>query len=150
MGRNKKSRQNTLYQQGFRGRQSKHLPHHLTLDNFPVAQEEQLKTLLAETAVRPAFPVTFSHAGVFPEAKVLFAAPDCSRELLALKEVFGPSRGWTPHATMLIDEPEAVYRALPVLMEHFLPFDGTVARLYLYEFFPVRHILTVPLLYAAK
>ena len=138
--------QKGLYAQGFKGTQTKHIPPHFTLDNFPVDREQQLKRLLTELAEKQhPVSVLFSHIGIFPGGKVLFAAPDCNRELLMLKETFGRSYGWTPHATMLVDTPEEIVRAYPVFEREFEPFDGTVTSLHLYEFFPVRHILSVTL-----
>ena len=75
----------------------------------------------------------------------MFIAPDHNAELLKLKEEFGDSFDWTAHTTMLIDRPETVYRALPILMEDFSAFRGRVNALHLYEFFPARHILSVAL-----
>lgn len=138
--------QKDLYAQGFKGSQTKHIPPHFTLDNFPLDREQQLKILLTELAeAQNSVSVLFSHIGIFPGGKVLFAAPDCNRELLALKETFGHSYGWTPHATMLVDTSEEIARAFPVFQQAFAPFDGTVTSLHLYEFFPVRHILSVTL-----
>lgn len=143
--------QKGLYAQGFKGTQTKHIPPHFTLDNFPLDREPQLMALLTELATRQKpVPVLFSHIGIFPGGKVLFAAPDCNRELLALKETFGRSYGWTPHTTMLVDTPEEIARAVPVFEREFAPFDGTVTSLHLYEFFPVRHILSVTLSGAAE
>lgn len=75
----------------------------------------------------------------------MFIAPDCSRALLNLKEEFGSSFRWTPHTTMLIDDPDVILEALPAVMEQFSSFVGSVTTIYLYEFFPARHILTVQL-----
>ena len=75
-----------------------------------------------------------------PEAgRILFHG----QNLLELKEKFGPSHGWAPHTTMIIDEPETMYKALPIVMQNFKSFSGKVTSLHLYEFFPTRHILTV-------
>ena len=138
--------QNELYRAGFVGTQTKDVPMHVTMGTFPVEDEERVtglvRTIAADTEP---FLISVSHVGLFAGSKVLFAAPDCSRELLALREHFGASPGWVPHTTMLIDEPETVQRALPVLMEQFTPLAGKVTSLHLCEFFPTRHILTVRL-----
>ena len=65
--------------------------------------------------------------------------------LIDLKEKFGPSFDWVPHTTMLIDEPENIYKALPMVVKEFSSFHGKVTCLHLYEFWPTRHILTVNL-----
>jgi len=138
--------QNSLYEAGFAGTQTKDIPMHITVGTFPVEEEEKVRALVRSVAAgTQPFEISVSHAGMFAGSKVLFAAPDGKRELLALREHFGESHGWVPHTTMLIDQPETVYRALPVLMESFAPFCGKITALHLYEFFPSRHILTVPL-----
>ena len=140
------SLQNELYKHGFSGQQTKNIPQHITLDSFPCEQEQELITRLQALATdTKEFPVTFSHIGIFSGSKVLFVAPDCSKELLELKEKFGSSEGWTPHTTMLIDEPETILQAAPILLERFSPFAGKVTALHLYEFWPTRHILSVAL-----
>ncbi len=138
--------QNRLYDQGFTGTHTKQIPQHITLGSFPVDQEQELIDLVQKTAETTAsFSVVFNHIGVFPGGKVLFIAPDINRALLELKECFGDSHGWTPHTTMLIDEPDLILKALPEVVQNFSSFEGTVSSLHLYEFFPARHILSVVL-----
>ena len=127
-----------LVQSGFTGRQTPGLPHHITLGIFQPGQEEEVLAA-AETARQvQAFPVAFNHIGVFGGGEVLFLAPDTDRKLLALKEHFGPSWGWTPHTTLLIDEPGQVCQALPLALEGFEAFEGRVSRLLCYQFRPRR------------
>lgn len=138
--------QNDLYDEGFVGTQTKNIPQHITLGSFPVEEEQRLCAQLKELADKTMpFDVTFNHVGIFGGGKVLFIAPDVSHELLNLKENFGGSDGWTPHSTMLIDEPDIVLRALPVILGKFAAFAGEVTQIHLYEFFPARHVLTVQL-----
>lgn len=138
--------QNRLYEKGFSGQQTKNIPQHITLGSFPVEMEQELAARLQAAAKETAaFDVTFSHIGIFGGARVLFVAPDTNRELLGLKELFGCAAGWTPHTTMLIDEPEVVMQAAAVLLERFSAFAGKVTALHLYEFWPTRHILSVEL-----
>ncbi len=138
--------QNSLYARGFAGTHTRDIPQHITLGSFPPESEEALTKLLRQTAERTeAFEVTFHHVGIFGGAKVLFVAPDANACLLRLKEAFGSSDGWTPHTTMLIDEPGAIMEAVPFLVEGFSAFRGRVTTLHLYEFFPARHILSVRL-----
>ena len=75
----------------------------------------------------------------------MFVAPDTNYKLLELKERFGDSYDWTPHTTMIIDDPDTIFEALPLVMKEFTAFEGKVTSLHLYEFFPTRHILTVDL-----
>ena len=138
-----------LYERGFGGLQTRDIPQHITMGSYPVDTEAELCArlrLLSREAA--AFDVNISHIGIFPGAGVLFAAPDANAGLLALREHFSDSRDefvWTPHTTILIDSPEVIYRALPVVMEAFSPLSGRVTALHLYEFFPAQHILSVPL-----
>lgn len=135
---------------GFTGTQTPGLNHHISLATFPLEQEAEA----IETAKRVAsqFAPVYAdlrHVGVFPGGKVLFAAPDMSPELTALQRACtdGPLNGypWTPHTTMLIDEPESIGAALPVLMRHFVPLRARIDRLHLCAFWPTREILTVEL-----
>ncbi len=133
--------QQKLYDRGYIGEHTKNLPQHITLGTFAVEREEELKDLVFKVAHGTrAFPITFNHVGIFGGSKVLFVAPDPNRKLLELKESFGDSIGWTPHTTMLIEQPEKVYKALPVVMEEFHAFTGMITSLYLYEFWPTRFI----------
>ena len=136
--------QNKLYERGFIGTHTKNLPQHITLGSFQTDKEEELKQQLQELSkqIKP-FDITFNHVGIFGGSSVLFIAPDPNRELLELKERFGDSYNWTPHTTMIIDNPENVIKALPLVMDEFTAFSGKVTSLHLYEFFPSRHVLSV-------
>ena len=136
--------QNSLYEKGFTGTHTKNLPQHITLGSFPTEMEETLKQQLLDVKTER-FSVGFHHIGLFSRGEVLFIAPDHNRDLLALKEQFGSSENWTAHTTMLIDTPENIRQALPVVVENFAQFTGQVTSLHLYEFWPTRHILTVDL-----
>jgi 2'-5' RNA ligase len=135
--------QQKLYDRGYIGEHTKNLPQHITLGTFEVEREEEIKDLVCRIAKEAkAFSITFNHVGIFGGAKVLFVAPDPNRSLLELKQLFGNSYGWTPHTTMLIDQPERIYESLPVVMEEFKTFEGKVTSLHLYEFWPTRFIST--------
>lgn len=138
--------QNGLYEAGFSGTQTRNIPMHVTVGTFPVEEEEKAADMVRRIAAdTQPFELSLSHIGIFAGSKVLFVAPDGKRELLELREHFGASHGWVPHTTMLIDQPEEIHRALPVLMDSFVPSCGQITCLHLYEFFPPRHILTVSL-----
>ncbi len=142
--------QDLLYANGFVGTQTKGIPFHLTLGSTLVAdgrEEGWLKEIMEEMAERSFdFTVTFNHIGIFSGGKVLFAAPDPVEELLHLNSRFDFSdESWTPHATLLIDEPSVILDALPLVLGKFKPFTARIDKLYLYEFFPSRHIATVEL-----
>lgn len=136
--------QNRLYEHGFTGTHTKNIPQHITLGSFPTEKERELTELLQKLSEEgSSFDISFNHVGIFARGYVLFIAPDHNTALLKLKENFGDSFDWTAHTTMLIDQPETVCRALPILMEDFTAFQGRVNALHLYEFFPTRHILSV-------
>ena len=139
--------QNKLYQEGFEGWQTRNIPMHITLESFPTEQEEELvervKKVASETS---SFEVTFNHVGIFHDGNTMFIEPNTNAALLKLRETFGSSYHWTPHTTMLIEKPEVICQALPHVISAFDPFKGRVEVLHLYEFFPTRHILSVPLL----
>lgn len=140
--------QNKLYEKGFSGTHTKNILQHITLGSYPVDKEKDLKDLLQRiSATSKAFDVTFNHIGIFggSNSNVLFIAPDSSKELLELKENFGESFGWTPHTTMIIDEPDVILKALPIVLNEFSSFGGKITTLHLYEFWPTRHILSVHL-----
>jgi 2'-5' RNA ligase len=138
--------QKKLYAAGLTGQHTKDIPQHITLQTYPSEQEaevvQMVKKIAAETEP---FKVCFAHIGIFTGGKVLFIAPDKDTDLIALKEKFGPSFDWVPHTTMLIDEPENIQQALPLVVQAFASFHGKVTSLHLYEFWPTRHILTVDL-----
>lgn len=143
--------QKSLYEQGFSGVQTKDIPMHFTLGSWPVDREKELKERLRQAAAsHPAFGVAFSHVGLFrlPQNDVLFIAPETGREMLDLKDEFMDSMdpfSWSPHTTMLIDRPEVVREALASVLDTFPAVSGKVEKLYLYEFWPARHILSVQL-----
>ena len=138
--------QNKLYESGFVGTQTKNIPMHTTLGSFPCEKEEELVEYLKKlSAEEKEFDVTFNHVGMFGGGAVLFVAPDANHRLLNLKEKFGDSYNWAAHTTMIIDKPDVVYKAIPVVMESFSAFAGKVDTLHLYEFFPTRHIISVKL-----
>lgn len=132
-----------LVNEGIDGRQTKGLPYHLTLGYFDVSLEEELKDhfnlVSGETSK---FSLSFSHLGLF-DLNVLFCSPDVNYELLDLKHRIcdgrtEESRGWTAHATLVIDDEEKIKRALEVVSNQFVKFDCEVVAISLYEFFPMR------------
>ncbi len=146
--KNLSAMQEKLYASGFEGVQTKNIPMHITLGSFPCEKESELKNQLEQIAQKTkAFDVTVNHVGIFggSDVNVLFVAPDINRPLLDLKENFGESFDWTPHTTLLIDKSDIVHKAVPNVMADFHHFVAKVSVLYLYEFWPARHILTVHL-----
>lgn len=133
--------QSSLYDNGFVGKHTKNLLQHITLGTFATEEEQEVIDKIVQASYTyNAIDVTFNHIGVFGGLNVLFIAPDPNAQLLKLKEVFGSSYNWTPHTTMLIDEPDVVYKALPIVANSFKAFKGQVKSIHLYEFWPARHI----------
>lgn len=138
--------QNKLYECGFTGTHTKNIPLHITLGSFPTGKEKEIELAqLIQTLadkISP-FEITFNSISIFDNERVLFVAPDTNEKLLKLKEIFGDSYNWTAHTTMIIDEPDVILKALPIVLNEFTAFSGSITSLHLYEFFPTRHILSV-------
>ncbi len=139
-----------LQQAGFRGAQTAGLPHHVSIATFPLEQEAEAVALTRHIAASFApVEVDIRRVGVFPGGRVLFAEPDRTPELTALHLAAGGKDlngyPWSPHATMLIDEPEMISAALTVLTAAFTPFRARIDRLHLCAFWPTREILRVNL-----
>ncbi len=139
-----------IRQSGFTGTQTPGLNHHISLATFPLEAEDAAVALTRRVAAEFApVEVHVSHIGMFSGGRVLFAAPDVNRALAALQAACGGefvgAHPWTPHTTMLIDDPEQIQAALPTLVSCFQPFRGRLTHLHLCEFWPTREILTVEL-----
>ena len=138
-----------LREAGFTGEQTPGLPYHISLAGFSLDREAEAVREMEELAERfPAIPVHISHIGLFAGGRILYAAPDMNpADLLslhgAIKTETEEKYSWTPHATILIDSAETIQRALPVLVEHFHPFVGTIVKLHLCAFWPTREIAAV-------
>ena len=140
-----------LQDAGFKGVQTPGLPFHISLATFSLEQE---KEAVEEThrlgAMFSPIPVHISHMGMFAGGRILFGAPDMNPAgLLQLHDAIRIGKKdeypWTPHVTILIDEPETVHDALPILVKSFYPFTATITQLHLCAFWPTREIATVQL-----
>ena len=138
-----------LREAGFTGKQTPGLPFHISLATFPLDREQEAVEIMKKAAAAfAAVPVHISHVGMFAGGRVLFCAPERNPELDALHaacEKYPSKYPWTPHATLLIDEPDTVCAAVPVLVKHFSPFVTKIVRLHLCAFWPTREILSVQL-----
>ena len=139
-----------LREAGFTGTQTPDVPYHISLATFPLEQEEMAAEITRKAAAAFApVPVHISHIGMFAGGKVLFGGPEKDAGLAALREACKPETPeawpWTPHVSLLIDEPETVQAAIPVLVRVFSPFVGTITRLHLCAFWPTREIETAEL-----
>ena len=115
-----------------------------------VKKEQEAAELIKKIAGEfSPIPVHISHIGIFAPGKVLFGGLERNTELDLLHNACDtnpdPQRPWTPHVTMLIDEPATICKALPLFLESFDPFVGLVTRLHLCAFWPTREILSIKL-----
>ena len=134
-----------LQEAGFTGTQTPDLPYHISLATFPLDREKDAAEIAQRAAAKHApVPVHISHIGMFAGGKILFAAPEKDPEVTALRNACRSNAPqqypWTPHTTILIDEPEKVYAALPVFVKSFSPFTARIIRLHLCAFWPTREI----------
>ena len=135
----------SLQAAGFTGVQTPGLPYHISLSTFPLDREKEAAEIARNAAAFFApVPVHISHIGMFAGGKVLFASPEKDAELTALRKACRSDTPqqypWTPHTTILIDEPETVYAAVPIVMKSFAPFTARITRLHLCAFWPTREI----------
>lgn len=143
--------QQSLFDKGFSGTQTNGIPMHFTIGSYATDREEELKERLLQVAkTHRASAAEFNHIGLFTlgDNAVLFLAPEITPEILALKDCFRDNHdiyNWSAHNTLLIDKKDVIRDALKTVMDEFVPFSGKVSRLYLYEFWPTRHIMTVEL-----
>lgn len=140
-----------LHAEGFVGKQTPNLPFHISLACFSLDKESEAVSEMNELAKNfKAVPVHISHIGLFAGGSVLYAAPDMNpADLLELRKSIKTEKyeqySWTPHATILIDEPVIIQRAMPFFVESFQPFMGKITKLQLCAFWPTREIATVNL-----
>ena len=138
-----------LKAEGFCGEQTPGLPFHISLATFSLDKEAEVVKEMNELAARfSQIPVHISHIGMFAGGRILYAAPDMNpADLLSLRQAIKTGTDekfpWTPHATIMIDDAGTIQKALPILVEHFLPFMGKVTKLHLCAFWPTREIATV-------
>lgn len=140
----------TLEKAGFIGTQTSGLPYHISIATFPLEQEGNIVGLMKKVADEfSVISVHISHIGLFAGGKVLFCAPERNSQLDLLHDACEANVDkkclWTPHVTVLIDEPEAVCAALPLFVQSFYPFVGNIVRLHLCAFWPKREIASFTL-----
>ena len=135
---------NILRQNGFIGNQPKDVPYHLTLKNGIGSDKQLISNIERICSETDCFDINLAYIGLFG-LKVLFIAPNMNFELLKLQQNLFPDCGngyhtWAAHATLLMDEPEIILKALPIVAENFVPFKAKIESVVLYEYFPVRLI----------
>ena len=120
------------------------------MSTYPIDKEaEALEAMKKAAEACSKFEVSISHLGMFAGGSILFAAPDRNAELdklhsfcdIGLPQEFA----WTPHTTIMIDEPDVIHSALPTVVKGFRPRTGTIKRLHLCAFWPTREIAAIEL-----
>ncbi len=134
-----------LRKEGFTGRQTPDLLHHISLSTYTTDKEAEAAGLIRSVAGSFApVQVSISHLGIFAGGQILFAAPDINSGLKELHDAcdLGVAQEfeWTPHTTLLIDDAEVVQRAVPAAVKAFRPLTGTIKSLQLCSFWPTREI----------
>ena len=142
---------NVLKEAGFNGIQTPGLPYHISLTTFPLEQEQEAIELTERVAGEfTPIQVHISHIGIFAPGKVLFGGLERNANLELLHDAceMNPDsqHPWTPHVTLMIDEPASICNALPMLLNSFHPFIGKITRLHLCAFWPTREIAAVELI----
>lgn len=138
-----------LIRVGFTGMQTPGLPYHISMGSFALDREKEVVAEMEKLGEEfGPIPVHLSHMGMFAGGRILFAAPDMNPSgLLCLREAIKTEKDerfpWTPHATVLFDEPENIQKALPLFVEDFHPILARVEKLHLCAFWPTREIATV-------
>lgn len=135
-----------LAQAGIIGEQTKGIPYHITLGSFDLEHEtevsERTQTVCRKTK---AFDIALNYIGLFG-LKVLFLAPSMNTELLKLYNDLVPSGTvngsyhWVAHATILMDNPDHIQAAIPIVSKAFSPFIARIESIGVYKFFPKKFI----------
>lgn len=128
---------------GYVGAQTVGITNHITLGSFDLAEKEALAARVRREKGR-AIPVRFADTGTFGD-RVLFIAPEKGKGLSALHARFDDGGDWVPHCTMYLSEEGGVAAGKKHLDSIFAPFEGTITRISLYEFFPSKFVEAVDL-----
>lgn len=147
--------QQLLYDNGLIGTQTPGIPPHITIALYEPSLENEVKELAETVSTKTkSLDMSLSHIGLFG-LKVLFLGPNVNHELLTLHEALAVNnvqsvRGWTPHATLLIDEPDNIHKALDLVSQNFQQIKGRIQGLRLYEIDPVHLIAEYTLQASSK
>jgi 2'-5' RNA ligase len=135
---------------GLIGQQTTDIPYHFTLGDIETEHEAEIVARTEEVCATTQ-PIEFrmDHIGLFG-LKVLFLEPNMNFELLQLQSSLFPGCGhgytsWAAHGTILLDEPEAILKAVPLAAQKFTAFPARIESVAVYEFFPVRFIKEIQL-----
>jgi len=140
----------TLLERDFKGQQTKGLPYHISIATFSLDKEREVIGLTKDICNKTSsFNIDVTGIKTFPGESILYASIANSEELLELRNKITietkEDYSWTPHITLLIDEPKIVEKALPIVQKSFRPFKANVTKLHLCAFWPTREILSTKL-----
>ena len=124
---------------GYVGTQTVGINNHVTLGSFDLADADALAARIRLERDGHTIPVRFSGTGTFGD-RVLFIHPEKSEALAALHARFDDKGDWVPHCTMYLSEEGGVAPAKKYLDSIFAPFEGTITRISLHEFFPDKFV----------
>ena len=122
---------------GYVGTQTVGINNHVTLGTFDITEAEALSARVQREESGRVIPIRFSGTGTFGD-RVLFIQPEKTEALSALHARFEDGGDWVPHCTMYLSEEGGVAPAKKYLDSMFAPFEGTITRISLHEFFPDR------------
>lgn len=141
-----------LLEEGLKGEQTLGIPYHFTLGSFPLDHRDKVLKDTKELCMKTkAFDISLSHIGLFGQ-RVLFIAPSMNLELLTLYnnaipgESINGCHNWVAHATVLIDTPDNIAKAIPIVAKLFSPICAKVKSIGIYEFFPKKFLAEYSLL----
>ncbi len=131
---------------------------HISLAGFDQIDLAQISARLADfAATTPAFAITLSAIGIFPNAGIVYLAPVVTQQLLTIHSRFQrmleplglPSNAyywpgnWIPHCTVGLQVPADKIGAAVMLCQQAPVFRAvTLTRMRLIEFWPVHEIFT--------
>ena len=139
-----------IFDNGFVGNQTKDIPYHITMGEYPMECENDLKNLLDKIYLEyNEFNISYSGFGLF-KLNVLYLNPCMNIKLIELYNFINKANSYkdndlSAHTTIYIDEPENVIRILPKIVENSEKINGKIKYISLYEFFPKRLIKRIEL-----
>ena len=139
-----------IFDNGFVGDQTKDIPYHITMGEYPIECENDLKILLDKIYLEyKEFNISYSGFGLF-KLNVLYLNPCMNIKLIELYNFVNKINSYkdndlSAHTTLYIDEPENVINILPKIVENSEKINGKIKYISLYEFFPKRLIKRIEL-----
>ena len=127
---------------GILDEQTPGLPPHLTLATFSMEKLDTGMDLLEKFKTVDPFTVFFPSLGQFGD-RVLFLSPELNEDLKSFRDMVSglETNGgidWAPHVTLCISDREGIQKARSLSQDLFSPFEGTLEKVYLYEFWPTK------------